>query len=99
MEPANRGSIYRQSIALIDDPGIIAELLGRTIVVEHAVVFPLNIVEFGIDVGCDLLMTSKFVGQKLEAPAYIAIAIQRAHAAELAVDQRLAFVQKSGHVI
>src|SRR4051812_9638430 len=55
--------------------------------------------QFGVDVGCDLLMFSQFVRQELETPAYVAVAIERAHATVFAVDERLAFMEKARHVI
>src|SRR5437762_2031120 len=55
--------------------------------------------QFSIDVSRDLLMAAQFVRQKFEAPAYIPVSVEGADSAKLAIDQWLALVQKSGHII
>ena len=84
----DRRRIDWQNVTLIDQGWVVAEVLWRAVVVEEAVVFPLDIVEFGIDVRRELRMPAEFVGEKLEGPAQSRFAVERADAAVLAVDQR-----------
>jgi hypothetical protein len=88
-----------EGIALVDDAGIVAELFWCAVVVEEAIVLPFDVVEFGIDVGGDLLMAAEFVGEEFEAPTDVAISIKSADAAVLAIDEWLAFVKEPGNVV
>ena len=98
--PLHRRRIDRQRVALIDDGRIVAEFLGRAVVVEEAVVLPFDVVQLGVDVGRDLLgdrrsslvrnlklqLTSRSPSSAPTPPYSL-------------VDERLAFVQKTGHVV
>src|SRR4051794_8312938 len=91
--------IDRQGVALVDDPWVVTKLLGRPIVVQEAVILPFYIVQLGINVGGDLLVTPQFVREEFEPPAPVPVAIQRADTAVFRINQRLAFVQEPRHVV
>ena len=80
-------------------PEGVAILLGRTVVVDETVVLPLNVGEFGVDVPADLLVQAQFVGQVLEAPGDVLIALPGPDPAVLAVHQRLIALHVALHVI
>src|ERR1043166_3694027 len=88
---SDRRRIDGESVALVDNARVVAEFFGRAIVIEEAVVFPFDIVEFSVDVGSNLLMAAEFVGQEFEPPPHVNIAIQSANAAVFAVNEGLEF--------
>src|SRR5438046_1393348 len=91
--------IHRQRIAFVDNAWVVAEIFGRAVVIEKSIVLPLNVMQFGEDVGGNLLVPPQFVGEKLEAPAHVPIAIERADAAVFAIDERLALVLIAGNIV
>ena len=61
--------------------------------------FPFDVVELRENVGGNLFVAAQFVRQEFEAPAYIAVAVERADAPIFAVNERLAFVLVTGNVV
>lgn len=98
-EPLDGRSVDGQGVAFVNDSRVEAELFRRAVVIEKAVVFPFDVVEFGINVGGDLLMAAEFVGEELEAPAYVLVAVESANAAIFAIDERLPFMEKTRDVV
>src|SRR5436190_13033662 len=94
-----RRRINGQRIAFIDNLRIEPELLGSAVIIEEAVIFPFDVVEFGIDVSGNLLVPAKLIGKEFETPTDIAIAIKSSDAAIFAVDQRLPFVEEARDII
>ena len=47
---------------------IITEVFEGSVVVHEAVVFPLNVLQFGVDVAADFGVKAEFVGEVFEAP-------------------------------
>src|SRR3954468_19752468 len=82
----DRGRIDRQDVALVHDRRVESEFFRGPIVIKEAVPLPFNVVELGVDVRGKFWLPAQFVGQKLEAPTGIDVAIERAHAAILAID-------------
>ena len=95
----NGGRIDGNDIAFVNDAGIVTELLGSAVVIHKAIVFPLDVVQFGEDVAGNAGVAAKFVGEKFEAPTNVAIAIKGADAAVFAVDEGLAALAVPIHII
>src|SRR5205823_3080491 len=74
------------------DEAVVAELLGGAVVIEQAVVLPLDVGELGVDVAADLGVPAQLAGEELEAVGDVLVAPARAEAAVLAVQQRRGFL-------
>src|SRR5436190_972831 len=95
----DRGRIDWQRVAFVDYVRIVTEFFWRPVIVQKAVVFPLDVVQFGVDVSGNLLVAAQFVGEEFETPAHVPIAVQRANAAVFAIDEGLPFMQEAGDII
>ena len=95
----NGRGVHGQDVALVDDERVVAEFLRGAVVVEETVVFPLHVVELGVNIGGEARVAAEFVREKLEAPAHVAIAVERADAAVFAVDERLGALPETVDVV
>ena len=68
--------------------GIVAELLGAAVVVDEAVVLPLDVVQLGVDIAADLVVFAQFRCLIFEAPGNVLVAALGGDAAVLAVHER-----------
>ena len=75
-------------IQRVDIADIVAEFFHRSVIVHKPVVFPLNILQFGVDITADFGMQAQLVGEIFEAPRDIFIACASGDTAVLAVDER-----------
>src|SRR5687768_2423251 len=83
------GRIDRQHIALVYNRRVVPEIFWGAVVIQEAVPFPFDVMQLCEDVGGKAAVAPQFVGEELEAPANIDVAIERPDAAVLAVDERL----------
>src|SRR5258705_11962741 len=95
----NGRSVYRESIAFVDDAWIEAEIFGSSIVIQESVMFPFHVVQFGKNISRDLFVPAQFVREEFEAPTHVTVPIESADAAVLTVDERLTFVFVARYVI
>ena len=91
--------VDRKNVALVNDGRVVTELFWGAVVVEEAVAFPFHVVQLGIYVSAELAMETKLVGQKLETPTRVDVAIEGPDAAVLAVNQGLRALLESGDAV
>ena len=55
-------------VECVDIADIVAELFDGSVVVHEAVMFPLDVLQFGVDVASDFGVEAELVGEVFEAP-------------------------------
>ena len=82
------GIIDGDEIERVDIADIVAERFDTPVVVHEAVVFPFDVLQFGVDVAADFGVEAELVGEVFEAPRDIFIACACGDTAVFAVNQR-----------
>ena len=74
-------------VECVDIADIVAELFDGSVVVHEAVMFPLDVLQFGVDVASDFGVEAELVGEVFEAPGDVFVAGTCGNSAVFAVDE------------